>query len=67
MVSASLSLCESHNHGHARTLTDHGLDATNVGWPYDGLTPVDAQEHRCTASPLQKKVAASRLIAPTAQ
>ena len=47
--------------------TDHGLDATNVGWPYDGPTPVDAQEHRCTASPLQKKAAASRLIAPTAQ
>ena len=36
--SLPLSLCESHNHGHARTLTDHGLDATNVGWPYDGLT-----------------------------
>lgn len=26
-----------------------------------------AQEHRCTDSPLQKKAAASRLIAPTAQ
>ena len=43
--SLPLSLCESHNHGHARTLTDHGLDATNVGWPYDGLTPSRAPLH----------------------
>ena len=25
--------------------TDHGLDATNVGWPYDGLTPSRAPLH----------------------